>query len=200
MPPSNTPYQLPPPVPGPISVSTTHPPASAVSTPSPAFTPTQRSQQARNKPVNPPPSDTTNVNASRRTSGWRDTEDTNTLDGPGVADSYEQRQARSQAAEILDSVELLLWYSSARNESIPQTRRHFQNIFLGLSESISTSPEQDSPDSVAWKEEYEVPLEKLRKGVAPSPRGGASQRRTSAKGKEKEKEKDREKDRRKSSG
>jgi hypothetical protein len=55
------------------------------------FSATQRDQQARNKPYG-------------------------TVVGGAGADSYEDRQRRDEARSILESVEMLIWYSAARNE------------------------------------------------------------------------------------
>ncbi|KAH7122314.1 hypothetical protein B0J11DRAFT_437136, partial [Dendryphion nanum] len=96
-----------------------------------AFTPAQQSLQARNKPFH----------------------------SPQNAESYEQRKQRAEAALILESVEMLLWFSSARNESISQTRKYYQDIVLGLS----------NPDSIVWREEYEVPLEQRTPSHSGSP-------------------------------
>lgn len=56
------------------------------------FTPTQQSLQARNKPYSSPKAE---------------------------AEQYEARQRRHEAAAILESVELLLWFSMTRNEVCP---------------------------------------------------------------------------------
>lgn len=56
----------------------------------PTFSATQRDQQARNKPYG--------------------------IAGSGGGDSYEDRQRRDEARSILESVEMLIWYSAARNE------------------------------------------------------------------------------------
>lgn len=53
-----------------------------------AFARAQQSLQARNKP----------------------------FASPSMAESYEARQRRQQAVEVLESVELLIWFSVARNE------------------------------------------------------------------------------------
>jgi len=79
--------------------------------PSSAFTPAQRSAQARYK-------EWTSSSGSGHPSR--------------SAESYEQRQERDKAACILDSSEMLMWFAAARNESIPQTRQYYQNIVLGL--------------------------------------------------------------------
>ncbi|KAF2447335.1 hypothetical protein P171DRAFT_430232 [Karstenula rhodostoma CBS 690.94] len=82
----------------------------------PPFTDAQRSQQARGKSY-----------ASK-----------------SAGEPYESRVKREQAAQILESLELLVWQSNARNESVAQTRQHFQNVMLGL------------PDAEpAFREEYE---------------------------------------------
>ncbi|KAJ4369173.1 hypothetical protein N0V83_006257 [Neocucurbitaria cava] len=91
-----------------------------------AFTPTQRSLQARNKLYNVSP-------------------------GSKSAESYEQRQRRDEAACILESTEMLIWYAAARNEgnceqSIPATRHYYQNIVLGVLDN----------EDAAWREAWEV--------------------------------------------
>ncbi|KAJ4356165.1 [Pyruvate dehydrogenase (acetyl-transferring)] kinase isozyme 2 [Didymosphaeria variabile] len=97
-----------------------------------------------------------------------------------AGEPYEARQKREQAAQILGSLELLVWHSNARNESVAQSRQHFQNIMLGLPD-----------DEPIYKEEYEVPPEQRVKRneageiVHGSPARGSPAR--SAKGKEKEK-------------
>ncbi|KAJ4297732.1 [Pyruvate dehydrogenase (acetyl-transferring)] kinase isozyme 2 [Kalmusia sp. IMI 367209] len=114
------------------------------------FTPTQRSQQARGKSY------------ASSTAG----------------EPYEARRKREQAAQILANLELLVWHSNARNESVAQTRQHFQNIMLGLSD-----------EEVVWKEEYEVPLEqrvKRKDGGDAALEGSPAQSARSVKGKEKE--------------
>jgi len=84
----------------PTTTSTTTPPrphprptasgaATTTAQPQP-FTATQRSLQARGKPYAT----------------------------PAAGEAYETRQQREQAANILSSTELLLWYSAARNEVI----------------------------------------------------------------------------------
>ncbi|KAF2114674.1 hypothetical protein BDV96DRAFT_600628 [Lophiotrema nucula] len=117
------------------------------------FTPAQRSLQARNRPFHPSPK----IDAE--------------------AESYEQRQRKNLAVEILENTELLIWFSSARNESISATRQHYQNVLMGIED-----------EEVTWREEWEVPVEERVKGaegtksVEGSPRHGKS--------KEKERERD----------
>lgn len=118
------------------------------------FTAAQRSAQARGKPF-----DTWQAGSSGR--GGRHNE----------PESYAQRQKRSEAAAILDSQEMLLWYSAARHESVTQTRQYYLDIVLGV--------EQAPKD---WKEEWEVQHDELA-GPAPSPKG------KSPKGKGREREK-----------
>ncbi|KAF2829852.1 hypothetical protein CC86DRAFT_367773 [Ophiobolus disseminans] len=110
----------------------------------PTFSTAQRSAQARNKPYNLSDKKAAEIDARR----------------------YEERIKREQAARILESSEMLIWYSNARNESIPQTRQYFQNIVWGFEEDES---------GVVWREEWDG------EGV-----GVGSPR--SAKGKEKERE------------
>ncbi|CAO2651266.1 Nn.00g095630.m01.CDS01 [Neocucurbitaria sp. VM-36] len=98
------------------------------------FTPTQRSLQARNKIYNVSP-------------------------GSKGVESYEQRQRRDEAACILESTEMLIWYAAARNESIPQTRHYYQNIVLGVTDN----------EDAAWREEWEVSTEEREREFVPSP-------------------------------
>ncbi|KAF1929203.1 uncharacterized protein M421DRAFT_4372 [Didymella exigua CBS 183.55] len=95
----------------------------------PSFTPAQRSAQARGAPF-----------ADRR-----------------EAESYAGRARRDAAAAVLESQELLIWYAAARNESVAQTRRAFQNVVFGV-----------GPDVVVWREEWEV---KGREDGVGSPKG-----------------------------
>lgn len=85
-------------------------------------------------------------------------------------ESYEVRQKREQAGRILESTEMLIWWSGVRNEvsnvylphnphslvgvdahacqqSISQTRHHFENLVRGI---------EDLEGDVLWKEEWEV--------------------------------------------
>lgn len=101
--------------------STTNPAPGSSSTNPPAFTPTQQSLQARSKPYSSPTAE---------------------------AEHYETRQRRHEAAAILENVELLMWFSMTRNESLAATRAHFTNISLGL---------EPPADSVIYKEEWELP-------------------------------------------
>ncbi|KAF2654093.1 hypothetical protein K491DRAFT_492290 [Lophiostoma macrostomum CBS 122681] len=124
-PPTTTPSAI-----DPTSTTCTPPrPSPSISTtkrPLPSFTSTQQSLQARAKPF-------TSLSPSATLSN----------------ESYESRQRRHNAANILDSVELLIWYSGARNESIAQTRTHYQNVLLGLSDEGER----------LWREEWDVPVE-----------------------------------------
>ncbi|KAF2190640.1 hypothetical protein K469DRAFT_721540 [Zopfia rhizophila CBS 207.26] len=64
-------------------------------------------------------------------------------------ETHESRQKRENAAQILESMETLIWYSNMRNESLSQTRRHFQYIVWGI---------EEEEGDVAWREEWEVPV------------------------------------------
>lgn len=88
------------------------------------FTAAQRSAQARGKPFDTPGAS----GRARATS----------------PESFASRQRRDEAAAILDSQEMLLWFSAARNESVAQTRRFYRDIVLGV----------PRPDAV-WSEEWE---------------------------------------------
>ncbi|KAF2464959.1 uncharacterized protein BDR25DRAFT_94322 [Lindgomyces ingoldianus] len=97
----------------PPSLSTTLNPPSGPSSPqasNSAFTRTQRSAQARNKPFS-----TASTLLAASTSAETQRGKSEVLGGPSM-DTYEQAQLRNQAAEILESVELLIWYSASRNE------------------------------------------------------------------------------------
>ncbi|KAF1358998.1 hypothetical protein EJ07DRAFT_121769, partial [Lizonia empirigonia] len=108
--------------PRPRQPSTQLHPGPAPAPPGP-FTAAQRSAQARGKPFDTP--------APGRTR-------------PNSPESFARRQQRDEAAAILDSQEMLLWFSAARNESVAQTRRFYRDVVLGV-------PRADS----VWCEEWE---------------------------------------------
>ena len=91
------------------------------------------------------------------------------------AESYAARQRRHEAASILDSTEMLLWYASARNESVAQTRRYFTHLVLGVEER-----------GKEWGEEWEGEGEGERE---------RRERRDRGKGKARERERERERER-----
>ncbi|KAK7553385.1 hypothetical protein IWX49DRAFT_587396 [Phyllosticta citricarpa] len=62
------------------------------------------------------------------------------------SETYEERQRRYNAARVLESNEMLIWWSTVRNESIPQTRLHFENILAGFA-SDDSEPEWDDEPS-----------------------------------------------------
>ncbi|KAF2262341.1 hypothetical protein CC78DRAFT_534837 [Lojkania enalia] len=120
--------------------STSSPRSTSTATQSnPPFTPIQRSLQARGQ-------------SFKTTAAYT------------AGETYEARQKRKHAVEVLDSIELLIWYSAARHESIPATRQHFQNIVYGI---------EERDEDVAWREEWEVPVEERvgMRDVQMSPRG-----------------------------
>ncbi|KAL6710806.1 hypothetical protein ACN47E_007863 [Coniothyrium glycines] len=121
------------------------------------FTSTQRSAQARSKDWSTGPSSTAARDPKRKHGA--------------LPETYEQRQLRDEAAYILDSSELLIWYAAARHESIPQTRRHYQNVLLGL---LNT-------DEVVWREEWEVETETQGPGVGSPARSGKGKERDKGK-------------------
>lgn len=55
-------------------------------------------------------------------------------------ETFEERERRYNAARILESNEMLIWHSVARNESLPQTRLHFEKIVAGF-DSDDSDPE-----------------------------------------------------------
>lgn len=108
------------------------------------ITPAQRSAQARGKPFSEPRSVAAGIVGGRAKQS--------------DAESYAERERRNEAAAILDSQELLIWYAAARNESVSQTRRWFENVVFGVGQ-----PQRE------WREEWEV---KGREDVfAASPKG-----------------------------
>ncbi|KAH4409017.1 hypothetical protein HBH92_139020 [Parastagonospora nodorum] len=113
--------------------------------PAPTFSATQRSLQARNKAYN-----NTNTNYHHGAAAAAE------------AESYEARQRREEAGRILEREEMLIWWSQARNESVPQTRTHFRNIVLGIEERAD----------VVWREEWELEKD----AVGASPRGKERER------------------------
>lgn len=130
------------------------------------FTAAQRSAQARGKPfANTPTNANTHTNSARSLSsslraGTRG-------GGPVLeAESYAQREARNEAAAILDSEEMLMWYAAARYESVSQTRRFFRNVVMGV-----------GGEEVVWREEWES-----------GGRGEGSPRVGKGKGRERERE------------
>ncbi|GAB7337087.1 hypothetical protein MBLNU457_g2488t1 [Dothideomycetes sp. NU457] len=68
-------------------------------------------------------------------------------------ESFEARQRRTRAARILESYEQLVWYSMTRNESLTQTRHHFQAIASGfkIGDEPSTVRFDSSPRADAYK-------------------------------------------------
>ncbi|KAK4555578.1 hypothetical protein LTR86_007331 [Recurvomyces mirabilis] len=62
-------------------------------------------------------------------------------------ESYHSLARRSEAAEILQSYEMLSWWSFARCESLAQTRLHFQNIVAGFTD-------EDEASFVHWRVDH----------------------------------------------
>ena len=114
------------------------------------ITSAQRSAQARGKVCNEP--------ARLGLAGNR-TKETE-------AESYAERERRNEAAAILDSQELLMWYAASRHESVAQTRAWFRNVVLGVRQHEKT-----------YKEEWEVRREGPGVDVSASPKGKGKQRR-----------------------
>ncbi|KAG9205291.1 hypothetical protein G6514_008870 [Epicoccum nigrum] len=119
------------------------------------FSEAQRSAQARGKPFADTHAPLTNTNANANANTARTLSGTLRSSGaaaraghagPAVAEaeSYAQREARNEAAAILDSEEMLMWYAAARYESVSQTRRFFRNVVFGV-----------GGDEVVWREEWE---------------------------------------------
>ncbi|KAH7090585.1 hypothetical protein FB567DRAFT_520182 [Paraphoma chrysanthemicola] len=150
----------------PASATTTTPPRSARPFDAQAqqgvFSAAQRSAQARNK----------NYNSSLAGSGTASA-GIGSAKKEREAESYETRQRREEAGRILESMEMLIWLSNARNESIPQTRHHYRNIVLGIA---------NEDEDVVWKEEWEV--DGMQGQAVTSPR-------SVGKGKERERERER---------
>ncbi|KAF2196188.1 hypothetical protein GQ43DRAFT_445345 [Delitschia confertaspora ATCC 74209] len=68
--------------------------------------------------------------------------------GYGQGESTADRRERERAATILGSMEMLMWWSNSRNESLAQTTLHFESIVHNI------PPEDQSP--IAWHDEYEL--------------------------------------------
>ncbi|KAK3675082.1 hypothetical protein LTR78_005016 [Recurvomyces mirabilis] len=62
-------------------------------------------------------------------------------------ESYHSLARRNEAAEILQSYEMLSWWSFARCESLTQTRLHFQNIIAGFTD-------EDEASFVHWRVDH----------------------------------------------
>lgn len=107
------------------------------------ITPAQRSAQARGKCYAEPPRLGLAGNKTKLTD----------------AESYASRERRNEAAAILDSQELLIWYAASRHESVSATRRWFRNVVLGVEQ-----------DERVCREEWEVRERVGEVGVG-SPKG-----------------------------
>ncbi|OSS50065.1 hypothetical protein B5807_05013 [Epicoccum nigrum] len=148
------------------------------------FSEAQRSAQARGKPfadTHAPLTNTNtnaNANTARTLSGTLRSSGAAARAGPAVAEaeSYAQREARNEAAAILDSEEMLMWYAAARYESVSQTRRFFRNVVFGV-----------GGDEVVWREEWEREGRRGDGGAV----GGSGSPRGKGKGKAREGERER---------
>ncbi|KAK8258504.1 hypothetical protein IWZ00DRAFT_550758 [Phyllosticta capitalensis] len=67
-----------------------------------------------------------------------------------AGETYEERQRRYNAARVLESNEMLIWWSTVRNESLPQTRLHFENQLAGFTSDSSS-------DDAEWDDEAAPP-------------------------------------------
>ncbi|KAF2834657.1 hypothetical protein M501DRAFT_989590 [Patellaria atrata CBS 101060] len=68
-------------------------------------------------------------------------------------DTFNEQHRRYEAARFLESNEMLVWWASVRNESIPQTRLHFERILAGMPE-----PEEDLGLIEEWRPDEEDEL------------------------------------------
>lgn len=114
----------------------------------PTITPAQRSAQARGKPYNEPTGPRTKINSTLT-----------------EAESYASRERRHEAAAILESQELLLWYAASRHESVSATRRWFRNVVLGVEQ-----------DERVCREEWEVGGAGAGVGKSPMGKGKGRER------------------------
>ncbi|KAL7773468.1 hypothetical protein CFE70_003432 [Pyrenophora teres f. teres 0-1] len=98
----------------------------------------------------------------------------------GSAKQYEERQRRDEAVAVLESEEMIMWIAASRNESIPQTRAHYRNIVLGLT--------QWEDANIAWHDEWDAPsgLQEGSGGAGAEGQGASGSPARSAKGKERE--------------
>ncbi|KAM0276869.1 hypothetical protein ACHAQH_006287 [Verticillium albo-atrum] len=79
--------------------------------------------------------------ASRRHSGsdGSDGDDTGFIGGGGASDrlrgeTFEAFRRREWARDVLESPEMLMWYASSREDSIPGTRLFFTRVLCGFEE------------------------------------------------------------------
>lgn len=127
------------------------------------------------------------------------------------AESYEQRQRREEAASILESVEMLIWYAASRNEVpyprflFPQSQPPFHAqlcapLHCKNGPKLMTSSRIQSlaqtrkhyqdivyglskTDDVAWEDEWDVPVQERVRSGSESPKPGSKGKETAAKGK-----------------
>ncbi|GME50381.1 hypothetical protein BKCO1_1600050 [Neofusicoccum parvum] len=97
------------------------------------YTALQQDRQARNRPANVHSAATSG--SLRGSGGIRQQRSALARD-----ETFEERERRYNAARILESNEMLIWHSVARNESLPQTRLHFEKIVAGF-DSDDSDPE-----------------------------------------------------------
>ncbi|KAF2089852.1 hypothetical protein K490DRAFT_62729 [Saccharata proteae CBS 121410] len=79
-------------------------------------------------------------------------------------ETFEERERRSYAARILESNEMLIWMSSTRNESIPQTRLHFEKVVAGIESDESDKEWENSNEELREAEARGSPKVKPRQG------------------------------------
>ncbi|OCL09736.1 hypothetical protein AOQ84DRAFT_438786 [Glonium stellatum] len=135
------------------------------------YTDLQKDRQARNRPTHraQPPGTT----ATKPADGAVHPNEYKT------DESYEDRERRHQAALYLESNEMLIWFANQRNESVPQTRLHFEKILAGLdSDSDSLEWADDLEDDEDEDEEAEAnPKNKKLMSPKTKSKGGKGERR-----------------------
>ncbi|KAH6618522.1 hypothetical protein C7974DRAFT_426806 [Boeremia exigua] len=167
---TNTPPR---PRPQPAATASTSASASASASATASFTPAQRSAQARGKPFqNTPHNSPSSATAptthlplphaqqaqqqaaqhAQRTALLH-THARSTAEK--AATDFQTRQNRHEAAAILDSTEMLIWYAAARGESVAQTRRWCEGVVLGC-DGGGWGRER------VWGEEWDVDLDRRR--------------------------------------
>ncbi|KAF2141189.1 uncharacterized protein K452DRAFT_358993 [Aplosporella prunicola CBS 121167] len=125
----------------------------------PPYTPLQQDRQARNRP--------TYIHQESRPGASRTAAAHQGANRLALArdETFEERERRYKAARILESNEMLIWHAAARNESIPQTRLHFEKIVAGF-DSDSSEPEWEN-DSGANQQTQQQAQRDARDGNNP---------------------------------
>ncbi|KAK5116383.1 hypothetical protein LTR62_007930 [Meristemomyces frigidus] len=113
----------------------------------------------------PYPSTTTTAAAGRIAATGYGASSNKTSRNRASPESFHDLARRCEAAEVLQSYEMLSWFSFARCESITQTRLHFQNLLAGFTD-------QDESLQIDWRTDTSPFPAKKTTQVATSSRKG----------------------------